>query len=190
MLPDALSRLTVADEKKSSGFTPDGFRHWNNGEDAADGCDTRQEVLIAEAVEAPTVGKDCAITGGKWLSYYDGQSVTSTAALDVVHTVPLAEAWESGAASWTAARRESFANDQQAPASLAAVTSRANRARAAQDPAQWLPSSADQYCRYVAEWTATKLRWQLSVDTDEHEALKTLADGPCEDTAVVYTAAP
>jgi hypothetical protein len=125
----------VADEKKSSGFTPDGFRHWNNGEDAADGCDTRQEVLIAEAVEAPTVGKDCAITGGKWLSYYDGQSVTSTAALDVVHTVPLAEAWESGAASWTAARRESFANDQQAPASLAAVTSRANRARAAQDPA-------------------------------------------------------
>jgi hypothetical protein len=188
MFPDALSRLEVAAEK-SGGHSPGGFRHWNAGEDPADGCDTRQEVLIAEAAEAPAVGEGCTLTGGKWLSYHDGQSVTDPALLDVAHTVPLAEAWDSGASAWTPARREAFANDQQAPSSLVAVTARVHRARGAQDPAQWLPPASDQYCRYAAEWTATKLRWRLSADADEHEALKTLADGPCEDTVVVYTVA-
>lgn len=42
----------------------------------------------------------------------------------------------------------------------------------------------------MGEWVATKLRWQLSVDKRELEALKTLSDGPCESTAVVYTLAP
>ncbi|MFF8262701.1 hypothetical protein [Streptomyces virginiae] len=30
--------------------------------------------------------------------------------------------------------------------------------------AEWLPPSADAPCRYVAEWTATWLRWSLAVD--------------------------
>lgn len=40
------------------------------------------------------------------------------------------------------------------------------------------------------EWVATKLRWDLSVDKTDLEALKVLSDGPCENTAVVYTSAP
>ena len=41
----------------------------------------------------------------------------------------------------------------------------------------------------ASEWVATKLRWQLA-DTDEIEALKLFADGPCEDAAVIYHPAP
>ncbi|SMQ21770.1 hypothetical protein SAMN06272771_7694 [Streptomyces sp. Ag82_O1-12] len=44
--------------------------------------------------------------------------------------VPLAEAWDSGASAWTAQRREAYANDQRAEASLVAVTARSNRSRA------------------------------------------------------------
>ena len=63
-----------------------------------DGCDTRREVLIAEAVTAPTIGAGCALSGGRWRSVYDNATETGSGrGFDVDHLVPLAEAWESGA---------------------------------------------------------------------------------------------
>jgi hypothetical protein len=183
LLPDALSALPVADEGRA-GYTRTAFKHWNSGTDSTDGCNTRQEVLLAEAIEAPTVGAGCSITGGKWLSYYDGQEVTAASALDIDHMVPLAEAWDSGASAWSAAKREAYANDQGVSTSLVAVTARTNRSKADQDPAAWLPPASDQYCRYIGEWIGTKLRWSLTIDTAELEALKTFADGPCEETVI------
>lgn len=41
----------------------------------------------------------------------------------------------------------------------------------------------------VGEWVATKLRWQLTADDRELEALKVSAEGSCEDTIVRYTPA-
>ncbi|WP_329359881.1 HNH endonuclease family protein [Streptomyces anulatus] len=187
-LADAVGLVQVTEENRT-GYTRSSFRHWNSGENATDGCNTRAEVLIAEAVVAPTVGAGCKLTGGTWVSYYDGQEVTSAGSLDIDHMVPLAESWDSGASGWTAERREAYANDQGAHVSLVAVTARSNRQKSDQDPADWMPPSPDAQCRYVAEWVSTKLRWQLTADDRELEALKVYADGPCEDTIVRYTPA-
>jgi hypothetical protein len=46
--------------------------------------------------------------------------------------------------------------------SLVAVTDNANQTKADQDPAEWLPSLEAVRCRYAGEWTAVKLRWQLT----------------------------
>ncbi|MGW7428636.1 HNH endonuclease [Streptomyces sp. NPDC054861] len=189
LLPDALAELDVATED-AAGYTASAFRHWNQGLDPADGCDTRGEVLLEEAVDAPKTGVGCALMDGKWTSYYDGQSVTDPAALRVDHLVSLSEAWESGASGWSAARREKYANDQGAAATLVAVTARSQKDKAGRDPAEWLPSVTGQYCRYAAEWVGTKLRWGLSADKDEVEAVKLLADGPCEDSVVARSQAP
>ncbi|MGW4855728.1 hypothetical protein ACWEPZ_31360 [Streptomyces sp. NPDC004288] len=43
------------------------------------------------------------------------------------------------------------------------------------DPTQWMPSASSARCRYAAEWTATKLRWNLSVDQAEADTLQALA---------------
>ncbi|MFJ8133450.1 hypothetical protein [Streptomyces hydrogenans] len=43
--------------------------------------------------------------------------------------------------------------------------------------------------RYVSEWVATKLRWNLAAGPGEADALKAYAEGPCE-TTVVHTPAP
>ncbi|WP_435975419.1 HNH endonuclease [Streptomyces sp. Qhu_M48] len=189
LLPDALAELTEAAEEPA-GFQVSAFPHWNAGLDPADGCDTRSEVLLTEAVEAPTTGAGCALTGGRWTSPYDGQSVSDPATLRVDHLVPLAEAWESGASDWTADRRERFANDQGAAATLVAVTARSQRDRAGRDPAAWVPTDAARYCRYLGDWVGTKLRWDLSADKDEVETLKLFADGPCEDTVVIRSTSP
>ncbi|MFI5740911.1 HNH endonuclease family protein [Streptomyces anulatus] len=187
-LADAVGLVQVTEEDRS-GYTRSSFKHWNSGDNKSDGCNTRNEVLLAEAVVAPTVEAGCKLTGGTWISYYDGQEVTSAGALDVDHMVPLAEAWDSGASTWTAARREAYANDQGADTSLVAVTARSNRQKSDQDPADWMPPSLEAQCRYVGEWVSTKLRWQLTADDRELEALKVYSEGPCEDTIVRYTPA-
>ncbi|MFD9034115.1 hypothetical protein ACFVZW_23675 [Streptomyces sp. NPDC059567] len=69
LFPDALADLTEAAEKPA-GYKVSAFPHWNKGLDAADGCDTRAEVLLAEAVDAPKTGPGCTLTGGRWTSYY------------------------------------------------------------------------------------------------------------------------
>ncbi|MFB7398420.1 HNH endonuclease family protein [Streptomyces sp. NPDC056191] len=187
-LADAAELVPIADESRA-GYQRESFKHWNRGLDPADGCNTRNEVLLAEAVESPTVTAGCKLSGGLWKSYYDGQEVNDPAKLDIDHMVPLAEAWDSGASTWTAARREAYANDQEAAISLVAVTARSNRAKADRDPAEWMPPLPEAHCRYVGEWTATKLRWGLAADQAEADALKVYAEA-CETTVVHYTPAP
>ncbi|MFJ6452626.1 HNH endonuclease family protein [Streptomyces hydrogenans] len=187
-LADAVDLVPVADESRT-GYTRDKFKHWNAGLDATDGCNTRAEVLQAEAVESPAVAAGCKLSGGLWVSYYDGQEVNDPGNLDIDHMVPLAEAWDSGASAWDAKRREAYANDQDAAVSLVAVTARSNRAKADRDPAEWMPPLPEAHCRYVSEWTATKLRWGLAADQAEIDALSVYAEA-CETTVVHYTPAP
>ncbi|MFD0067045.1 hypothetical protein [Streptomyces sp. NPDC056690] len=59
----------------------------------------------------PEQGPGCKLTGGRWYPEYDDVYVDETGKLDVDHRVPLAEAWDSGASSWTAAERQAYAND-------------------------------------------------------------------------------
>ncbi|MGW6958768.1 HNH endonuclease family protein [Streptomyces chartreusis] len=187
-LTEAVAGLPVALESRD-GYDRNKFRHWNIGDDPADGCNTRAEVLLHEATDPPAVGAGCRLTGGSWYSYYDTTVVTAAGSLDIDHMVPLAEAWDSGASAWTAQRREAYANDQGAEASLVAVTARSNRSKADQDPAQWMPPAADVHCRYAAEWVGTKLRWDLAVDEAELDALEQLALG-CPEQTVAYEPAP
>ncbi|GHI06756.1 hypothetical protein AQI88_30150 [Streptomyces cellostaticus] len=184
----AVRLLPLAAEVRD-GYQRTSFKHWNAGKNPTDGCNTRAEVLIHEAVDPPQILPGCKLTGGRWWSYYDSKWVTSASALDVDHMVPLAEAWDSGASQWTAARREAYANDLNAESSLVAVSAASNRSKADQDPAQWLPPTISVTCRYLSEWTATKLRWGLTVDAVEQEALTQLT-GSCPDTNVTYEPAP
>ncbi|MEE1754253.1 HNH endonuclease family protein [Streptomyces sp. SP18CS02] len=187
-LAEAVAALPLAAESRE-GYVRTGFKHWNAGEIPADGCNTRAEVLLAEATEDPQILPGCKLIGGMWWSYYDQMWVSSASALDIDHMVPLAEAWDSGASQWTAARREAYANDQGASTSLVAVTAASNRSKADQDPAEWLPPAATARCQYLAEWTQTKLRWGLTLDTAERDALTALSTG-CPDTTVTYETAP
>ncbi|MFI7643377.1 DUF1524 domain-containing protein [Nonomuraea sp. NPDC049400] len=132
LLADAVTALPVAIERRE-GYQRTSFRHWVDADH--DGCNTRAEVLIDEAITPPQVGAGCQLSGGSWLSYYDDQTVDDAARLDVDHLVPLAEAWDSGAYDWTAAQREAYANDLDEPWHLVAVTARSNRSKADQDVA-------------------------------------------------------
>ncbi|MGV9703889.1 HNH endonuclease family protein [Streptomyces sp. NPDC003483] len=185
-LAAAVDLLPAAAESRD-GYQRTAFKHWVDAD--RDTCNTRAEVLIAESRIPATVEVGCKVTAGEWYSYYDGVTVTAPGGLDIDHMVPLAEAWDSGASAWTAARREAYANDLDADRSLVAVTARTNRSKADQDPADWLPPLADARCTYTADWVATKLRLQLTVDDRERAALAGLAEG-CGQQPVEYEPAP
>ncbi|MFB7784066.1 HNH endonuclease family protein [Streptomyces vinaceus] len=185
---EAIDRLPVAAEHRE-GYKRDLYKHWNKGLNTGDGCDTRKEVILAEAVVAPQVAAGCKLTGGSWRSAYDDVVVTDAARLDVDHFVPLAEVYDSEQTPWSAARREAYANDQASPDTLIAVSAASNRSKADKDPAEWLPSDGSYHCTYAATWVATKLRWDLAVDENERRALLGLAED-CPTTTVVYEPAP
>ena len=152
------------------GYARAKFKHWSDLD--KNGCSTRNDVIIAEALVKPKVDKGCRIVKdtGKWYSAYDGVEVTNFSGLDVDHMVPLAESWDSGAKNWDAAKRELYANDMGDANSLIAVTAATNRSKSDQDPGDWLP--AKDVCTYVKNWVHVKIRWSLSVDEKELKAIR------------------
>ena len=176
-----LAGLSMAAEH-IGGYERSLFKHWVDAD--RDGCDARREVLLVEAVVAPTVSAGCSLAGGEWISRYDGLvAVGNGGDFDVDHLVPLAEAWQSGAHSWSAAQRELYANDLVLPDALIAVSASSNRSKGAKDPAEWLPPDAGQHCWYAAAWVTVKAHFGLTVDQAEAGTLHGLLAG-CSDEAV------
>lgn len=165
-----LDNLTPTPEGPRTGYDRDLFDHWILRFGGA--CDTREVVLYRESRTAARVDiDDCSIDQGRWLSYFDNTTVTLASSLHVDHLVPLAEAWDSGAAAWTADTRRSFANDIGVDYALVAVTAAANTSKSDSDPAEWQPPTASARCRYASEWVAVKDRWNLTADPAELDAL-------------------
>lgn len=162
--------LTMAPDKLS-GYDRKLFKHWIDQD--GDGCNTRLEVLIEEAIKTPKVGKNCSLSGGVWKSPYDDKIYTNPSKLDIDHLVPLAEAWRSGAWRWTAKQRESFANDLQEPNSLIAVSLNLNRSKGDQDLSGWTPPKGK--CSYLKAWITVKTKYSLTVDLIESRVLSSLA---------------
>ncbi|MFY9915960.1 MAG: HNH endonuclease family protein [Nocardioidaceae bacterium] len=179
----AINDLPVATENRT-GYQRSKFHLWIDAD--GDGCDTRKEVLIAEADDPVTVGSGCALTGGRWFSYYDRVSWTDSGRIDIDHLVPLAEAWDSGASGWTSSQRESYANDLGDYRTLVGVTDTVNQAKGDQDPTTWMPTY--DTCRYLREWVAVKIRWRLTIDSAEKTALKNQSAG-CTNSTITVTRA-
>jgi len=162
-------QLVIAEDSTKS-YSRSSFKHWIDAD--KNGCNTRAEVLIEEAIEEPKVGSKCKLTGGKWLSAYDGKTITNASQLDVDHMVPLAEAWRSGAWKWTAAQRQAFANDLENSEALIAVSAATNRSKGDKDPTLWVP--AKEVCTYIQNWISIKTKYSLTADSEEAEAINSL----------------
>ncbi|MGH3243287.1 MAG: HNH endonuclease family protein [Spirillospora sp.] len=168
-----LAALTVRAEGSSDGYDRDKFPHWIN---QGNNCNTREVVLKRDGSSVQT-GSDCYPTSGTWKSPYDGATWTQPSDIDIDHMVPLAEAWRSGASSWTTSRRQAFANDL-ASSQLWAVTDNVNQAKGDKDPAEWTPPLASFRCMYARSWIDVKYRYGLTVDSAEKSALSSLL-GTC-----------
>ena len=150
----------------AAGYARSKFRHWIT---APNGCSTREVVLIRDA--SAVNAKGCRVVSGEWFSPYDATTWQVASRLDIDHMVPLKEAWVSGAAAWSPARRQAFANDLGWTGSLIAVSASSNRSKGDRDPARWMPPNTGYWCTYLFDWIDVKYRWSLSVDSTEKQAI-------------------
>jgi hypothetical protein len=169
-----------------AGYDRDFFEVWSDED--GDGCDTRDEVLLRDSVESPSVGSSCDVGAGLWYSVYDGVWLDHARQLQVDHVVALKEAWDSGARDWDPSRRVAFGNDLTSQNTLIAVSSSANQDKGDADPSNWLPPNEDDVCRYIAAWVVIKATWELSMDPSEHGRIGNLLEGQCRGTTVADAA--
>jgi hypothetical protein len=164
-----LNGLTVAATGSSSGYSRDLFPHWSTVSGA---CNTRETVLKRDGTNV-VQDSSCAATSGTWRSPFDGATWTAASDVDIDHMVPLANAWRSGASSWTTTRRGQFANDLNSP-QLWAVTDEVNSAKGDKSPDAWKPPLTSFHCTYARSWIGVKATWGLSITSAEKSALNTM----------------
>ncbi|KAH6996931.1 bacterial-type extracellular deoxyribonuclease [Ilyonectria destructans] len=168
-----LAALTVAASTNTGTYDRDLFPHWTT---VSGTCNTRETVLMRDGTNVVT-NSACASTSGSWYSPYDGATWTAASDVDIDHMVPLQNAWISGAAAWTTAKRTLFANDITRP-QLWAVTDEVNSAKGSSSPDQWKPPLTSFYCKYSKSWIAVKSYWALTITSAEKTALTTML-GSC-----------
>lgn len=159
---------------------------WNDVD--RNGCDTRSDILARDLYAWTEDG--CKITAGVLLDPYTGQPILyshGSSRVDIDHVVALGNGWRSGAAYWTASKREKFAND---PLNLLAVSASANRAKGDANAATWLPLQAAFQCRYITLQIAVKSRYRLTITPEEKQTMETVLAQCPEEVAPIEAAIP
>ncbi|MHA7286336.1 HNH endonuclease family protein [Arthrobacter sp. MDT3-44] len=181
----AAARALPLAAENNAGY--DRARYFGDWKDADGDCqNTRAEVLVAETKAAMTYTstRRCTVATGRWVTTFDNKIHTSATTVQIDHTVPVAEAWGSGARNWTQTRRVAFYNDIGYAGSLAAQTTLLNQQKQAKGPEDWMPPA--NRCAYVARWVVVKSRWGMTVDSREKAALVRIAD-TCPATQLTIT---
>lgn len=139
-------------------------------------CDTRDDILRRDLTK-DVVSGGCKVTSGLLADPYTGRQVRYTrgrSEVDIDHVVALSDAWRTGAAGWTAQRREALAND---PLNLLAVDASTNRGKGDGDASTWLPRNAGFRCEYVSRQVAVKRTYGLWVTPAEKKAIADVLAG-------------
>jgi hypothetical protein len=109
------------------------------------------------------------------IGFYTGRTCF---AIDIDHVVSLKDAYDSGGATWSLSKKESFANDK---ANHVPSCASVNRSKGASMPSEFLRKSNDEkgleyeivtFCEYVGIYHSVKLKYQLSFDGNRRDAFK------------------
>jgi hypothetical protein len=148
------------------------------GFEDVDGCENTRAVLLIRTSRAPvtyTTARDCTVKTGLWTDPWSGRTTTVAHDLQIDHTVPLANAWRSGAWSWTHDQRVAYANDLSDPDHLVAIISSENESKGDDGPDTWKPPNPAAWCRYALAWDHIESKWHLTATRAEWNALVVMA---------------
>jgi hypothetical protein len=109
------------------------------------------------------------------IGFYTGRTCF---AIDIDHVVSLKDAYDTGGASWSLSKKQSFANDR---ANHVPSCASINRSKGASTPSDFLRKSNDgkgleyeivTFCEYVFIYHSVKLKYQLSFDGNSRDTFK------------------
>ena len=104
------------------------------------------------------------------IGFYTGKTCDF---INIDHIVSLKDAYESGAASWSASRKKGFANDRS---NHVPSCGRVNSSKGSEGPSDFLRRSRDgrgleyeivRFCEYVQKYYAVKVKYGLSFSSNK-----------------------
>jgi hypothetical protein len=160
-------------------YIRDYFYHWDTP--SKDGCTIRDNILYENAKLDNNGNKiiqykndSCTPNTGAWSTYFDNYNKVYNTAnkLDVDHTVPLKNAWISGAYNWKPWQLKAYANDVTL-GHLEILEKDKNTSKGQKSYNNWSPKKhtittpLNIECQYAADYAAVKHRWNLNVTKEE-----------------------
>jgi hypothetical protein len=104
------------------------------------------------------------------IGFYTGKTCDF---INIDHIVSLKDAYESGASSWSASKKESFANDRS---NHVPSCGRVNSSKGSAGPSDFLRRSNDgkcleyevvRFCEYVKKYYAVKVKYGFSLEDND-----------------------
>ena len=104
------------------------------------------------------------------IGFYTGKTCDF---INIDHVVSLKDAYESGAANWSASKKETFANDRR---NHVPSCGRVNSSKGSEGPSDFMRRSRDgrgleykivRFCEYVQKYYAVKLKYELSLQDND-----------------------
>ncbi|MFE0751442.1 HNH endonuclease family protein [Gordonia sp. NPDC058843] len=174
-----LASLQVKGRAPKTGYARARFgKAWDDAVDVEfgrNGCRTREDILRRDLTGITFHADGCRVLAGTLADPYTGTTIPFTrgedtsALVQIDHVVAMSDAWQKGAAGWTAVKRIEFAND---PRNLQAVSGTVNQRKGAGDAATWLPPNKAYRCTYVGRQIEVKKSYGLWVTPAERDAMR------------------
>ena len=138
---------------------------------------TRVKVLKEESASPVVWEGPCKVVSGEWVDRWTNESLGKPELIEIDHTVPLVNAWRSGAWAWSDSKRRAFLNDLSKD-HLVVTSADTNGKKGGRGPEEWKPDDEATWCEYARAWARIKHQWKLTVTHAEWRALKKMA-GTC-----------
>lgn len=151
---EALKKIKVA-EPQEVAYSRSEWKHWIGSP-----CNTRETVLKKQGSKVKADDKTCKILSGSWVDPYSGSTFTDAGKLDIDHVIPLGYAAKHGGNSWSAAKKQEFANDTS---QLLAVSASENRSKSDKGPSKYMPPNKSFQCQYAKTWISTASKYGLTL---------------------------
>lgn len=142
------------------------------------GCNQREDTIMRDTGAARVERKGICradMAGHSYIDPYTGLTLTMPSQIQIDHVVSLADAWRSGAASWTPEQRHAYANDLGV---LWAVQAKANEDKSDKSPDAWLPPDPAHRCEFLHRYVAIKVKYHLTITPATRATLDMFA-APC-----------
>ena len=155
---------TDANQAGTERYNRKEWRHWIDED--GDCQNTRTEILISQSelsVEFAT-SRQCRVVKGSWLGGLTGIRLLDASDVDIDHVIPLSYAHRHGGASWSAQKKEQFAND---PLNLLPTYDMENREKSDKGPSEYLPSNKNLVYAYIKRWYEIGVKYSINIASDD-----------------------
>jgi 5-methylcytosine-specific restriction endonuclease McrA len=155
----------------------------NNWKVSGEKCTIRAQILESTSLVPVQKNQNCTVTYGKWYDEYSGNTYEGNPFggdgidndIEIDHIVPLHYVNNHGGAQWSDSKKRRYGSSIEGMHNnlYIAVSKKTNNDKGDKGPTKWMPPNQSYKCQYLTKWHDIVLDWQISLDPDDYDYIKT-----------------